>query len=94
MGEEYTSLFESNRRAIKNCALSGESFLEKQTKIEDLEINFLKSIYACISPRKPLGTWRMQCISSGLKTTGLGPLQAAQINVAWGGRNIVFVEGS
>lgn len=31
-------------------------------KTEDLEIDFLKSIRACISPRKSLGTQRMQCI--------------------------------
>lgn len=54
-------------------------------KIEDLEIDVLKNTCACTSPRKSLGTQRMQCIRSGRSQ-----VQAVQINAAWSGRNTTF----
>ena len=57
-------------------------------KIEDLEIDFLKNTCACTSPRKSLGTQRMQGIRSGRSQAQ--SLQEAQIKAAWSGRNAMF----
>lgn len=58
----HMSFFWKVIEGMLETAYYWEDRFGKETKIEDLGIDFFKSIYACISSGKSLRTWRMQCL--------------------------------